>query len=287
MNNWVSKGLNHLGDDGEVVSVQLVSGGDINEAYFIQTENHEFFVKRNIEADIAFFDFEAQGLKKIKSTNTIEVPDVYGVYEESGIPMLWLEWIKRTKYKKTEDLLGEQLASLHLCEGSGYGFEENGFIGKLKQKNNVLDDWITYYRDYRLYNQLEQGGLQGTIYGKRERRLFAVMDKLDQWIPNNPKQSILHGDLWGGNWLTGPNGVPYLIDPSILYGDHEMEIAFTELFGGFSNQFYGAYNSVFRLSDEYTDRKELYQLYYLLVHLNMFGEAYGSAVDRILIRYVG
>lgn len=114
-----------------------------------------------------------------------------------------------------------------------------------------------------------------------------LLEKLDTWIPNNPKSSTLHGDLWGGNWMTGKGGVPYLIDPSILFGDHEFEMAFTELFGGFSQRFYDAYHSVFPLSPEYETRKELYQLYYLLAHLNMFGESYGGSVDRIVRKYVG
>ena len=134
--------------------------------------------------------------------------------------------------------------------------------------------------------QLEYGRTRGFIRGQREALLVKLLEQLHQWIPTQPKKSILHGDLWGGNWMVGTRGTPYLIDPAILYGDHEFELAFTELFGGFHDVFYEAYQSIFPLSLEYEERKEIYQLYYLLVHLNLFGESYGGAVDRILRRYV-
>ena len=127
----------------------------------------------------------------------------------------------------------------------------------------------------------------GTIKGNRYHLLTKLLERLEEWIPHHPSASLLHGDLWGGNWMNGADGKPYLIDPSILYGDHAFELAFTELFGGFSPSFYRAYEDVFPLPAEYENQKPLYQLFYLLVHLNMFGESYGGSVDRILKRYVG
>src|SRR5690606_36095409 len=102
-----------------------------------------------------------------------------------------------------------------------------------KEKNKLLDNWIQYYRDVRLNSQLERGRQLGTITLDREKKLMTLMDRLEEWIPKSPKPSLLHGDLWSGNWMSGQEGVPYLIDPTILYGDHEFELAFTELFGGF------------------------------------------------------
>lgn len=114
-----------------------------------------------------------------------------------------------------------------------------------------------------------------------------LLENLDKWVPDKVEPSYLHGDLWGGNWLSGPGGEPYVIDPSFLYGDRHFELAFTEVFGGYSSEFYQAYQDRFPLSPYYEDVKPLYQLYYLLVHLNMFGEAYGRSVDTILKRYTG
>ena len=134
--------------------------------------------------------------------------------------------------------------------------------------------------------QLEQGRTRGFVRGQREALLVKLLEQLHHWIPTQPKKSILHGDLWVGNWMVSTRGTPYLIDPAILYGNHEFELAFTALFGGFHDVFYEAYQSIFPLSLEYDEWKEIYQLYNLLVHLNVFGESYGGAVDRILRTYV-
>ncbi|WP_245831777.1 fructosamine kinase family protein [Oceanobacillus senegalensis] len=282
----LNKVVHQMEGNDNFTDVQPVSGGDINEAYYIRTNNNEYFMKLNKQVDPSFFTIEAKGLSMLKDTKTIDVPAVYGVYEEDGIPMLWLEWIEGNKHNDTDSLLGERLATLHLSEASGFGWEETTYIGKHKQANTILPSWTDYYRDYRLKGQLEIGRNKGLISGKREKNLMKLMERLDKWLPKNPKPSILHGDLWGGNWMVGNNGNPYLIDPSILYGDHEFEIAFTELFGGFSKKFYQAYHATFPLSDSYDDRKDIYQLYYLLVHLNLFGEIYGGTVDRILKKYM-
>lgn len=286
MKRRIMKALRQLEQNPKLRSIQSVSGGDINEAFFVETDLQQYFVKLNKKQPLDFFRFEMDGLRKISKTNTIACPRIYALLEIDGIPMLWLEWIEGRKTKDTEKLLGENLAALHLCEAENYGYEKQGYIGGLQQENALYDDWLTYYRDFRLGGQFERGRQEGRISHEREKRLERLLEQLERWIPTQPKKSILHGDLWGGNWMTGPEGKPFVIDPSVLYGDHEFEIAFTELFGGFNGDFYQAYNSVLPLSDTYEERRELYQLYYLLVHLNLFGESYGRPVDQILKKYV-
>lgn len=287
MRNFFEKGLTKLGIKSSVNRFRRVSGGDINECYYVSTNVAEFFVKLNQQVQMEFFHFEAKGLEMIKNTNTIHVPKVFGVVEVEGTPMLWMEWIEGQKNSSTETKLGERLAKLHLTEGEGFGFNGTSFIGRLKQTDTIYDDWCKYYGEVRLQNQLNIGRSLGTIYGEREQKLAKLVSNLDRWIPRNPKRSFLHGDLWGGNWMVGKEGNPYLIDPSFLYGHNEFELAFTELFGGFSSEFYKAYVEYFPLEAEYKERKNLYQLFYLLVHLNMFGESYGRSVDNILNYYVG
>jgi len=289
MKSVLENGLQALGLNAAIQSFHSVSGGSINEAFCVKTEQQTFFVKLNREVTAAFFEFEQRGMEEIRATDTISVPDVFGVVTDpaSGIPMLWLEWTEGEKRPDTEVLLGERLAVMHRETRDQFGLEGNSYIGRLDQENALEDSWLVYYRDYRLKGQLEMGRERGRIQGERAYKLVRLLDRLDEWIPEKPAASLLHGDLWGGNWMTGSGGVPYLIDPSILYGDHEFEIAFTHLFGGFSESFYDAYRSVFPLSGSYQEREPLYQLYYLLVHLNLFGETYGGAVDRILRRYVG
>jgi len=277
--------LRQLEQNPKLRSIQSVSGGDINAAFFVETDVQQYFIKLNKNQPLDFFRFEADGLCKISKTRTIACPHVYAVMEIDDMPMLLMEWVEGRKTKDTEKQLGENLAALHLCEQSHFGYEKQGYIGGLKQENALFDNWLSYYRDVRLKGQLERGREEGRISNERERLLERLLEQLDRWIPSQPKKSILHGDLWGGNWMTGPEGTPFIIDPSILYGDHEFELAFTELFGGFSSDFYESYKSVLPLSDTYEERKELYQLYYLLVHLNLFGESYGRPVDQILKKY--
>lgn len=287
MMNLLTRNLKAIEANGKIQEIRSVTGGDINEAFYVHTDQNEYFVKVNRKADKRFFQLEEQGLRTLAQTKTINVPNTYAVLEdeETGVPMLWMEWIKGKENNQTQFLLGERLAALHLCEGQNYGFEQSTYIGYLRQENGIYNSWLDYFRDKRLIGQLSLGRSLGRISGQREKRLFGLIQHLDEWIPSFPRPSILHGDLWGGNWISGEEGIPYLIDPSLLYGDHEFELAFTELFGGFSNQFYKAYRSTFPLSPEYEEKKELYQLYYLLVHLNMFGESYGPSVDRILTKY--
>lgn len=287
MKEIVKKSLETIAPNEVVQKIHPVSGGDINQAYYVQTDKQKYFLKFNRQMRLGFFQFEERGLSMIRNTNTIDVPNVIRCMEFNGVPMLWMEWIEGEKTMETDSLLGERLAALHLVEVEGYGFEGESYIGRLPQENQLMDDWMVYYRDVRLKGQWERGRSSGKIHSMREKRLLKLMERLDEWIPRDPKPSLLHGDLWGGNWMCGPEGKPFLIDPAVLYGDHEFELAFTELFGGFSRKFYEAYQSVYPLSKEYRERKELYQLYYLLVHLNLFGESYGGSVDRILARYVG
>lgn len=287
MKKIIEEGLKHIEENGVILSANGVSGGDINEAFYVRTKENEYFVKLNRNVPRSFFDFEAKGLQLIRNTNTIHVPYVYGVFEVEQTPTLWMEWMKGTRTKDTDRWLGERLAAMHLADGQNYGYEGKSYIGLLLIDGKIMDSWLDYYRDIRLMKQLKIGQKSGRIRGKREKQLYKLMERLGQWIPDKPKSSLLHGDLWGGNWITGKNGNPYLIDPSVLRGDHEFEIAFTQLFGGFSHRFYDAYQAVFPLSDEYESKKELYQLYYLLVHLNLFGESYGYSVDRILNKFVG
>lgn len=289
LKEFFNRALEKIEKNGEVVTYKPVSGGSINEAFYVETKDQQYFVKLNRGKDRSFFEFEATGLKLIEETNTIYVPKVFSVQvdEETSIPMLWMEWVEGKKDGNTDVLLGERLAKLHLTEATHFGFHQDGYIGHLPQKNKWRENWIECVREDRLGGQLEIGRQKGTIQGKREELLLRLLERLDEWIPKQPKPSLLHGDLWGGNWMTGKGGNPYLIDPAVFYGCHEFELAFTELFGGFSRTFYETYNEIYPLSLEYEERKEIYQLYYLLIHLNMFGESYGMSVDRILKKYIG
>lgn len=285
MKQLLYQALKEIGDPTKVQTIRRVSGGDINEAYYVNTQFEQYFVKYNRNIPKGFFQKEFRGLERIRETKAISVPKVFYVFENEREGILVMEWIEGVKKSHTEEELGWGVARLHQTTTEKFGFDEDSFIGKLPQPNQWYDHWIDYYRECRLLPQMKLAEKLGRMPTYRKQRLTKVMESLDKWLPSECQPSLLHGDLWGGNWLIGPNGTPYLIDPSVFYGHYEFELAFTELFGGFSDTFYRSYQEIQQMSFEYEERKPLYQLYYLLVHLNLFGEMYGPSVDRILTRY--
>jgi fructosamine-3-kinase len=283
------KALDKIGDRTAVIQCKSVSGGDINSAYYVRSEYRSYFVKVNKNIPPRFFQSEAAGLELLGKTNAVKVPNVYYVMEaeDGAYGLLLLEWIEGEKTEQTAVLLGQAVATLHQCYSQHFGLAEDNYIGWLPQKNGLYENWIDYFTECRLLPQIQLAQQKGRMPTSRRNKLEKLLVSLERWLPQKCHPSLLHGDLWGGNWIVGAKGIPYLIDPSVFYGHYEFEIAFTELFGGFPNQFYAAYNEIQPLSPEYKERKELYQLFYLLVHLNLFGETYGYSVDRILQKYVG
>lgn len=274
-------------DYSDLQTIKKIKGGSINEAYYVQTIDAEFFMKFHPNSPKGFFKSEATGLRIIKETDTISVPNYLSYSDQPGKAFLLLEWIEGAKTDKTEVILGQKLAKLHQCFGRMHGFENDTYIGLLPQPNELNANWLEYYRAYRLGSQLEQGIQKELIAGNRRKQMELLMERLNEWVPSFVEPSHLHGDLYAGNWIVGPGGEPYIVDPSFLYGDRHFEIAYTELFGGFSNKFYEAYEESYPLRKDYEDVKPIYQLYYLIAHLNLFGESYGRDIDNILNRYVG
>ncbi len=288
MKEIIQDRLAQIGDNSTLVSIDQVAGGDINQAFRVQTEQSNYFVKANSQVPPHFFEVEAHGLSLIEASETIHVPHVhyYDRPHEDELAVMVMDWIEGHPSTHTASELGTKLANMHLHTNNQHGFDKDTFVGTLPQRNELCQDWLTYYKQQRLGQQLKIANERGRLPTKRRKNLEKVIDQLGKWVNHNPEASLLHGDLWGGNWIAGPDGHPYLIDPSILYGDRAFEIAFTELFGGFSSDFYHAYQEANPLPENYQEIKPLYQLYYLLVHLNMFGESYGNSVDRILNHYV-
>ncbi|MCP3027508.1 fructosamine kinase family protein [Halobacillus sp. A5] len=291
MKQQIERVLNQIGDHSAIREIKPVSGGDINDAFYTATDERSYFMKGNRNVPSHFFKAEAAGLEAIRQTQTVSVPEVY-YYDEpepDETALIALEWIDGNGNgpSQSSEKLGRNLALMHQHTAKNYGFSEDTFVGELDQPNDWKDSWVEYYRDNRLYRQYKLGMRNGRISGKRQDRLENLLSHLEDFIPMHPASALLHGDLWGGNYLTSSSGEPYLIDPSVLFGDPQFEIAFTELFGGFASSFYSSYQQVTPLSKEYEEVKPIYQLFYLLVHLNIFGETYGSGVDRILKKYIG
>ncbi len=270
------------------LTIEPVSGGDINRAFHVTSGDGPYFMKVNDGKGREFFEKESLGLSLIRKANAISVPETVGFgTTENGTGYLLMEWVHGDASTSTESRLGHRLAALHGTAMPWYGLDADNYIGLLHQPNGIWKDWCDYYREQRIGHQVRLAEEMGRMPLKRKKKMERLLERLPEWIPRHPEGSLLHGDLWGGNWIPGPGGEPYLIDPAVLYGHREMDIAFSELFGGFGESFYRAYKESYPLDYGYSERKPLYQLFYLLVHLNLFGETYGSAVDRILNRYAG
>ncbi|GIV90099.1 MAG: fructosamine kinase [Chloroflexus sp.] len=231
---------------------------------------------------------EARGLRVLAATNTIRVPAVVFACEATNTqPAIVLsEWIESDGHAPDPVRLGEQLAALHRCTAPAYGLDHDNFIGGTPQHNGWMQDWIAFFRERRLWPQIELAERQRLLPPHRRQALERVVSRLERWLGGVPRcPSLIHGDLWGGNVIADTRGTPVLIDPAISYSDREAELAFTELFGGFSSRFYAAYQAAWPLEPGYTERRDLYNLYHLLNHLNLFGEGYGAQVDAIARRY--
>lgn len=277
--------LQTVGDSTAIQSVEHVGGGDINDAAQVVTQHEQYFVKWNIRPPARMFAVEARGLQLLKSAHAARVPEVIAVIDKP--PALLLEWIDaRGSKSDISELLGEQLAQQHRTIGEAYGLDHDNYIGSNQQSNKRSSSWIDFFRDHRLGFQMELARRNGYMNATRASMLERVMARLSEWIDEGTcAPSLLHGDLWGGNFIVGPDAEPVLIDPAVYYGEREAEIAFTELFGGFGSKFYAAYKSTWPLAHGYADRRDLYNLYHLLNHLNLFGEGYGASVDSILQRF--
>ncbi|MCC6904667.1 MAG: fructosamine kinase family protein [Anaerolineae bacterium] len=287
MLNAISAQLLAAGASSPVRRASPVGGGDINEAALVETTQACYFVKWHRNPPPGFFEGEADGLQRLAASGAIRVPWVIGAGAAEGASFLILEWIERGgKTPAAAELLGRQLAALHRPPLPAFGLDRDNTLGTLPQPNTPRTSWMAFYRDQRLGVQRDLAARNGLLPAERARRLDRLMGSLDHWINEAAVwPALLHGDLWGGNWIVSADGGPVLIDPAVYAGDREMDLAMASLFGGFPERFFAAYAEALPLPPGAAERQPLYQLYYLLCHLNLFGEGYGGPVDRILHGY--
>ncbi len=247
-----------------------VGGGDISAAWHVGSA----FVKTGDIDCLDMFEAEADGLRELNSANAVRVPDVLGIGTTNKEAYLAIEWIEFGQPGgATEKLLGQQLAELHRHTKDKFGWYRDNTIGLTAQHNQWSDNWLNFFREQRLGFQLrlaERNGFSGELQSagaKLQENLEALFRDYE------PAASLLHGDLWGGNWAA-TEGEPIIFDPAVYYGDRESDIAMTQLFGGFGRNFYSAYEESWPMEAGHEDRIRLYQLYHVLNHLNLFGRGY-------------
>ncbi len=262
-------------------------GGCINNGGELITNQGSYFIKWNDSFRYPeMFKKEAKGLQLLSKTNSVHIPDVIHVSEVDHVQFILLELITSAPRKKNYwDLLGKRLALLHQHPSEMFGLDHNNYIGSLPQYNSQNTSWVDFFIHQRLEIQLSHAERHHRIDTALRKRFELIYKKLPTLFPDE-RPALLHGDLWSGNLLVNNSGEPALIDPAVYYGNREAELAYTKLFGGFDEQFYHAYQDVFSLETGFDERSDVYNLYPLLVHVNLFGGAYRQQVEWILSRYV-
>ncbi len=275
-----------FGKNVNIISESYVGGGSINDTRMIKTEEGDFFVKINSASRYPqMFEKEAKGLEILKQADVIDIPNVVGFGENNDDAFLILNYIKSSAKSPgfwTE--FGEKLAMLHKNSNEYFGLDHDNYIGSLHQSNKPHKTWEDFFREERLEPQIEKAYNSGEIDKATIKMFDRFFNKLGEIFPVEPP-SLIHGDLWGGNYMVNETGNPVLIDPAVYYGHREMDLGMSQLFGGFSNEFYRAYDNTFPLEPGWQKRLDYCNLYPLMVHVNLFGGGYVGSVKTILSKF--
>lgn len=280
---------NNLGTERSITTVKRVSGGCIAEAFQVVLDDGASLFVKLIVGEDSNFQAELNGLEALRSTNTIAIPEVVACQTDDSISLLILEWIQPfSPQREFWPRFGHQIAQLHLANDSigQFGFSENNFIGATTQPNTWMSNWPEFFALNRLAFQGDLA-LKNDLIDTSQRK---VLDRLINKLPGllaseRPSPALLHGDLWSGNFLCDANQNPVIFDPAVYFGHHECEFGITILFDGFDATFYEAYHDVIPEDDGTPERIEIYQLYHLLNHVNLFGRSYWPACQTIISKY--
>jgi protein-ribulosamine 3-kinase len=276
-----------LGCEVTAGSERSVSGGSISSCSRFESARGPVFVKHGDAASLEMFQAEADGLAELSRARALRVPDVLAIGEHGGTAFLALEWIDMgNATASSETKLGELLAAQHLVTQDKFGWHRDNTIGSTPQANRLTDDWINFLREQRLRPQLELARSNGASADLIDSGEW-LCERLAQFFMGyRPAPSLLHGDLWAGNWGVDASGQPVLFDPAVYFGDREADVAMTRLFGGFGAPFYAAYQAAWPLDAGVPARITLYNLYHVLNHFNLFGGGYSrqalAMVQRLL-----
>jgi fructosamine-3-kinase len=263
-----------------------VGGGSVNQAYALTSGSQSYFVKINQATRIAMFEAEALGLKQIASTKTIRVPEPICWGTVDGSAYIVLEWLDLGygTHRSWEEM-GRNLAAMHrVGSDRHFGWDQQNTIGFMPQVNPWTSNWADFFAEHRIGYQFQLAQRRSGSFPNKERLLAAIPEIL---AGHDPQSSLVHGDLWSGNAAVTKLEEPVVIDPATYFGDREVDLAMTELFGSFPNEFYRAYDKAFPLDSGYERRKTLYNLYHILNHFNQFGGSYEGQANRMIASLLG
>ncbi|MGE5355867.1 MAG: fructosamine kinase family protein [Deltaproteobacteria bacterium] len=272
--------------EGNVLSVTQVPGGDINDAYKISTGKNEYFAKINNTMDAGkMLESEATALIFLSQKIGVNVPEVKFLTKKNDTSILVLNWINEGNKRKSYNFdFAVMMEKLHRTSNEYFGLEYDNYIGSLKQSNQNNTDWLGFYYQCRIIPQLKIAIDEKKMESFYHKRVDSMFKNLSLEFPK-VKPSLLHGDLWAGNYMTNHTGFPVLIDPAIYFGHREVDFAMMRLFGGFDPGIFSSYNELFPFDEDMEKRIRFYQLYYVLVHVNLFGSSYAGQARSIIESY--
>ena len=289
MNEEISRLLEPVfGREVKVQSSASTSGGCINQTSVLRLTNDErVFLKYNSHPPANFFNVEARGLKLLAQTaKGPRIPKPLALQDCAKPTFLILEYIEESSPGQDFSVrFARSLAELHQTSHDSFGLDHDNYIGSTVQKNAQETNGIDFFRDQRLRPQQELA--RKTLPPSTDKNLSKLCDRLENYLDiSGEKPALLHGDLWSGNYFPDKDQVPCIFDPAVYFGLREADLAMTELFGRLPQKFYDAYHEAFPLNPGYKERKDLYNLYHLLNHLNLFGGSYLASVEQVVRRYV-
>ena len=263
-------------------NAKSLQGGDINEVFLLECGSEKYVIKINEASNYPnMFEAEALGLKLLQVTISFKIPKIIAAGVEGKTSYLLLEYISTgSTYQVFWKDFAYCLVKLHQTTQNNFGLKHNNYIGSLQQINNIESSASDFYINQRLIPQFKIADELDFKFSSLERFFKNISEEIPDEAP-----SLIHGDLWNGNYMVSNKGEPTLIDPAVAYAPREMDIAMMHLFGGFPQDVYSIYNEQFPLIENWKDRISLWQLYYLLVHLNLFGSSYLSQVKGIIKQY--
>lgn len=278
---WKENGLST-----EISEIRSISGGSINQAFLIRTLSRPYFLKYNTSsAHPNMFSSEYKGLELMASAKTIRIPTPIHAYEGEEYSCIMMEYIEQKNYAPNFwKHLAEDLAALHTHSSPSFGLDFHNYMGSLSQSNTQHSGFVDFFIAERLEPQIRLAHNSGYLNTKHLKQSEHLYQELESIFPNE-KPALVHGDLWSGNFMSDEEGNPVIMDPATYYGHREVDIAMTTMFGGFDAEFYQYYQQYLPMEKGWEQRLPFYNLYPILIHINLFGNSYVGSFERIIKQF--